>query len=171
MQNIILPAAAVVIVIGISGCGGTEADKQTEKVASVAEPFAAVPHLGTVERLEHNVRDSVGTSNRGAERVTVSIPEAGIVEVVVALNKNLTGSMVKKGMRRDIVAILQAVAESGYDVTVVGITGTYPLGSEDENVVLAVVESDRLDDIDWATFDVDDIKSVAARWWVHPQMK
>lgn len=129
------------------------------------------PERGTLESVDFAILKAIGSSNREVERASASAPDAETLSVVFAANDNVTDSMIKRGLMRDVRNVLQVVAESGYESNAIVITGTFPIGGEDVNVIRAVVSVDKLAATDWEAFTMDDVEGVADMWWIHPRMK
>lgn len=161
-------------ILGISGCG--QSVPSTPDVAEnpepdIIEPTVKAPEAGTGERVEFEILEALGQSNRGVERIVSLKVDSGIVELKFAANQNMSGSLIKAGIRRDVRNALKAVVDSRYRFEAVGITGVFPIDGVETNAILAVVTRESAAGIHWPKFTPDDVEGVSQRWWIHPRIK
>jgi len=100
----------------------------------------------------------------------------GVGELTFAVGDNLTGNMIKAGMRHRIRNVLKSIVDSGYETKVVVIIGTFDIvdkfgAKEESNVVSVIFTGESLARVNWNNFLPDDIYSIAETSWVHPIMK
>lgn len=164
----ILTSLAFVVVLLLVA---TPDEPVKEEPAAVEQEMPDVPKpaSGTLERLEVEVSEALGSSNRGVERVTTSL-RGGVVDVRFTVNRNLTDSMTKTGVRHDLWKILKAVSDSGVEFQALGVIGTFPLSGDEANAVRIVAAGDSVDAIDWKSFTPDDVYEFGEAW-IHPKMK
>ena len=161
------------------GCvdrGFVAVEKQREQDVIVEQELDAEKPLGTEERLRHEITDAVGTSNRNVQKISRLDVDGGRVSLVIAFDDNLTEGFIRGSMRQDIVAVLKAADESGYDFSEIEVAGSFPLvdkfGNSTESIVAKTSFSrGTVERINWDNFISDNLFEIADSAWLHPAMQ
>lgn len=127
---------------------------------------------GSVDRLKHNVKEALGSSNRGNQRYEITIT-GGALEIYVFANDNLTPSLIRSQVKSDIFDTLKAIHDSQYDYTDVEFTISEEFADKFGNtnetpVVLAKYSQSTVDRINWKNFIFTDILDVADSKTINP---
>jgi hypothetical protein len=133
------------------------------------------PTVSPTQRLQAAIRKALGDGNRNVPRVDEIALEDREIFVFWAINSNLTEGLIRNGARRDVVAILKAVAESGVEYSLVHTAGSFSMmdvyGNEREQVVVSLTYTQgTVDKINWVNFEPDNIYVIADEVLIlHPE--
>lgn len=129
--------------------------------------------LSPEESVGQIVHDALRTGNREVQRIQeLRVANDGWVQIEWAINDNLSEDMIKRGAKRDVTDVAEALCKAGYCD---GLTmrGTFSMvdqyGNASENVVVEVVlRPETLEKINWDNFLFTNIYAIADTANIHP---
>lgn len=145
-------------------------DQAAQELADVFGVRTAISDIREI------VEDELGTSNRDAERVQeVRAVGDGLIYVKWAINDNITPGLVRTGAKHDIVRVAEALCNAGH-CSGLRMEGTFSMLDQhgnvsEESVVKVTLEGATLAQINWSSFLLDNLYSVADTVWVHPKFE
>lgn len=163
-------------------------DKKTDPPSEIITQDDMLNELK--ERVTSNVKEAAGGKFDKEKTPTISFdPHSGIVQIKARASDNLTKSLIRKGIVRDIASTLQDVSldEKGFDYEVGGenipVCGvetvdfviTFSLidayGKESEGLILNATYSRKtLESIVWENVYRIDFEKIADYFWVSPSL-
>lgn len=156
----------------------TQEEKRQQRGATStpSSEIAKEEPIGTEARLRHVIADALGTSNRNVQKVSRLDVSSGNITVTIAFDDNLTENFIRGGIRRDIVDVLKAARDSGYEFSEIHIDGSFPLvdkfgATTEETVVRVQYARATVDRINWSGFLPENVYDIADSCWLHPAIR
>ena len=107
-------AGCAYLVIALAAIMTQAMTSHSQRNTRFKRDLGSMPPYGTAQRLQYEVKEALGSSNRNIQRVFGVRVHRTSIHVLFAINDNLSDSMVIRSAKHDIEKALQAIQSSGY---------------------------------------------------------